>query len=256
MLAGYEKETGERVEVVTAGDDMDSLLRSRDAAGSLPDVAVLSRPGLVQTYARRDRLVPLPGSFADGLADGLRELVTVDGRLYGVWVKAAHKSLFWYRPSGLAGHPPPETWDQLVEVIRSLARAGRTPLSVAAADGWTLATWFANALAATAGSAEYAELAGGAGDWDSPAVRDALDRLAELWSIPGVFPDGRQVAQLTQFEQSVVDVLVTRKAAVTFEGDFVAAVVDRFTDAGDVREQPRRVPVPERGREAPAGDRR
>jgi ABC-type glycerol-3-phosphate transport system substrate-binding protein len=239
VLAGYEDQSGERVEVVTAGDDIDALLRSRDAAGSLPDVAILPQPGLVRTYVRKGRLVALPESFADGIADGLRELVTVDGQLYGVWVKTAHKSLFWYRPSGLAGHPPPVTWDQLVDLIRRLARDGRTPLAVAAADGWVLATWFANVLLAVAGGAEYERLASGAGDWGSAAVRAALDHLAELWSIPGAFPDGRHVALLTQFEQSVVDVLVTRKAAVMFEGDFVATVVDRFSDAGHVREAPR-----------------
>ncbi|TWJ22155.1 ABC transporter substrate-binding protein [Micromonospora endolithica] len=219
------------VRVVTAGNDIDAFLRARQLAGTSPDVAILPRPGLVVEYARRGWLREVTPSSGYAPPVGMADLLSTGGRRYGVWVKAAHKSLFWHLPSRLP--EPPRSWDELVQLTRrlgGLARrgAGPAPLAVGAADGWVLTDWFENVLADVTGPGFYAALARGEADWRSPQVRAALDRLAELWSVAGAFPGGGRRALLTQFEDSVIDVVHRRRAVMVFEADFVADTAREF----------------------------
>ncbi|MEU4337777.1 extracellular solute-binding protein [Micromonospora lupini] len=218
------------VRVVSAGNDIDAFLRARHLAGTSPDVAILSRPGLVTEYAARGWLRPVRPSTEYAVPIGLSDLLLAGGQRYGVWVKAAHKSLIWHLPSMLPEQPT--SWDELVSLTRrlgALARrgAGPAPLAIGAADGWVLTDWFENVLADLAPSA-YDALAGPDADWRGRPVRDTLDRLAELWSIDGAFPGGGRRALLTQYEESVIQVVRSRRAVMVFEADFTAEVVGRF----------------------------
>jgi ABC-type glycerol-3-phosphate transport system substrate-binding protein len=218
------------VEVVSAGDDIDAFLRARHRAGTSPDVAVLSRPGLVTEYARRGWLSELDGHLAEPFGPPWSELLRVDGKLYGAWVKAAYKSLFWYQPSMLAA--PPSTWEELVALVRDRGAApGPAPLAIGAADGWVLTDWFENLLAATAPTGFYDALARGVASWQEPPVRDVLQLLADVWSLPGAFPGGGRRALLTQFDASVIQV-ISGRAATVFEADFVERVVSGFRSPG------------------------
>ncbi|GAA2190672.1 extracellular solute-binding protein [Micromonospora lupini] len=218
------------VRVVSAGNDIDAFLRARHLAGTSPDVAILSRPGLVTEYAARGWLRPVRPSTEYAVPIGLSDLLLAGGQRYGVWVKAAHKSLVWHLPSMLPEQPT--SWDELVSLTRrlgALARrdGGPAPLAIGAADGWVLTDWFENVLADLAPTA-YDALAGPDADWQGRPVRDTLDRLAELWSIDGAFPGGGRRALLTQYEESVIQVVRSRRAVMVFEADFTAEVVGRF----------------------------
>ena len=54
----------------------------------------------MQDFARRGFLVPVDDVVGDLVdeyyAPVWRDLATVDGKLYGVWYKAANKSVVWY----------------------------------------------------------------------------------------------------------------------------------------------------------------
>ncbi|PWR11693.1 hypothetical protein DKT68_05025 [Micromonospora acroterricola] len=226
VVAGYPAP----VHVVSAGNDIDAFLRARHLAGTSPDVAILPRPGLVTEYALRGWLSPVRASTEYAVPAGLSDLLMTRGRRYGVWVKAAHKSLIWHLPSMVP--QPPGSWDELVSLTRrlgALARrgSGPAPLAIGAADGWVLTDWFENVLADLAPDA-YDALAGPDADWQGRPVRDTLDRLAELWSIDGAFPGGGRRALLTQYEESVIQVVRSRRAVMVFEADFTAEVARRF----------------------------
>lgn len=223
------REYPEPVRVISAGDNIDALLRARDRAGARPDVAILPRPGLVARYARDGWLEPLDSALGERYAPAWTDLVTVDGVLYGAWVKAAHKSLFWYLPSVLTD--PPDSWPALLAMVeRRAAGTGPAPLAIGAADGWVLTDWLENLLAGFDDEQLYRKLAAGEPLWDAWQVRGSLGALARLWSVPGAFPGGAPRALLTQNEESVIQVVASRSAATVFEGDFVAGVARQFQD--------------------------
>ncbi|MBQ1011293.1 extracellular solute-binding protein [Micromonospora sp. M51] len=226
VVAGYPAP----VQVVSAGNDIDAFLRARHLAGTSPDVAILPRPGLVTEYAQRGWLSPVRPSTGYAVPAGLSELLTAEGQRYGVWVKAAHKSLVWHLPSMLP--VPPANWDELVRRTRELGALARrdggpAPLAIGAADGWVLTDWFENVLADVAPES-YNALARADADWQGSAVREALDRLAGLWSIDGAFVGGGRRALLTQYEESVIQVVHTRRAVMLVGADFTADVADPF----------------------------
>ncbi|WP_158647438.1 ABC transporter substrate-binding protein [Actinoplanes sp. ATCC 53533] len=218
------------VDVVSTRTDVDAFLSARYRAGNQPDVAIVPQISLIADYARRGWLQPVPAEVTQRFADRWRAMLTVDGRQYGAWVKAAHKSLVWYSPDRLPA--PPATWAEFVSLVAELAAAGRpAPLAIGAADGWVLTDWLENLLIGFAADGEYQGLVDGGEPWDGPLVRTALTELAAVWAIPGAFPDGIARALITQHEESVIQVAEGR-AAMVIEGDFVAGVADRFRPAG------------------------
>lgn len=228
-----------RVDLVSAGDQIGSLLAARREAGRPPDVAVLSQPRLIRQYACDGALVDplLPASVTDRVPCFWRQLASVGGTMYGVWVKAAHKSLLWYRESRMRSQGPPRTWSDL-ETMAS--RSGVAALSIGAADGWVLSDWFENALAAVNGDV-YDTLASDPSAWGRYewALESALSRLADVWSPANAFPYDAERMLLTQFEESVAHVFDTGKARLVFEGDFVSGV-GPVRRAGDAKA----IPVP------------
>lgn len=227
-----------RVDVTSAGDEIDAFLRARHRAGNSPDIAVLSRPGLLPTYVDEGWLVAIPETPAlrRRFPDPWRDLLRVDGALYGVWVKATHKSLFWQQPS--EPFDAPASWSGLVAQVERLAAASRrddgpAPLAIGAADGWVLTDWLENLLAARTDCELYHALSRGRPRWSEPEVARSFGDLYDMWSVPGAFPGGPSRALLTQNEESVVQVFAAGTALAMFEGDFVTAVIERFATDDD-----------------------
>ncbi|GIH14117.1 ABC transporter substrate-binding protein [Rugosimonospora africana] len=227
VLRGYPAP----VEVVSAGDDIDAFLRARHLAGTSPDVAILSRPGLVTEYAQRNWLAPLSDDLAAPFRSEWSDLLRWNGRLYGAWVKAAFKSLFWYLPSNVDSVP--QTWEDLVALVRRMGAAGSgpVPLAIGAADGWVLTDWLENVLTCVAPAGFYDALARGEPRWTEPPVTESLTLLAELWALPGAFIGGPSRALLTQWDESVVEV-TTGRAALVFEADYAQGYAASFGKPG------------------------
>jgi alpha-glucoside transport system substrate-binding protein len=200
-------------------------------------VAFLPHPGLLRTYAAEHLLVPLNRIAGRGVASNYnpiwRRLGSVGRTLYGVWFKAANKSLIWYN-EGLferAGVAPPTTVDGLMLLAHRLARSHIPAFAVGGADGWTLADWFSNLYLRLAGPARYDLLAAHRIPWTDPTVKATLRLLADVLS-PGVIAGGLRAALATSYPASVQEAFATPPAAaMVFEGDFVAGIITGQTNA-------------------------
>lgn len=237
VLRTFTRQTRVPVRYVSAGHSVPDFLSARLAEGRPPDVAFLPEPGLLRRYVREHLLVPLDGIAGTEVAENYspvwRRLETVDGRLYGVWFKAANKSLIWYNVGVFerAGVVPPASIDGLVSVARKLTASGTPAFAVGGADGWTLTDWFENLYLRLAGPARYDLLAAHRITWMDPSVTATLRLLATVLS-PQVIAGGPRGALNTSYEQSVQETFATRpEAAMVFEGDFVAGVISGETSA-------------------------
>jgi alpha-glucoside transport system substrate-binding protein len=236
VLAGFEKATGAKVTYTSAGDELPTVLQTRIAGGSPPDVAVLPQPGLVASLSKGGALKPLGDATAtvvdEQFAPVWKQLGTADGKLYGVVFKAANKSTVWYDADTLgAGWKAPGTFAEFVDVLRSQSDTGKTPLSVGGADGWTLTDWFENVYLQTAGPENYDKLAKHEIPWTDPTVKAALAELEKAFQ-PQFIPGGQSSALQTEFSDSVVNVFSDApSASIVYEGDFVAGVIKENTKA-------------------------
>jgi alpha-glucoside transport system substrate-binding protein len=164
-LVRFEQETGVVVRYTATDHDITASLAARIAAGTPPDVAILPTRAILADLVRRGALKPL-GPRVEELvkndyAPAWREQGSVEGVLFGVWVRAINKSTLWYNPDSLrvAGVDPPATWQEFMNVARTLAAAGIAPISLAGGDGWPLTDWFENVYLRMAGPDRYDQLA-------------------------------------------------------------------------------------------------
>jgi alpha-glucoside transport system substrate-binding protein len=238
VLARFADETGARVSYTSAGvPGVPDVLDARLAAGDPPDVALLPQPGLLRRLAATGRLQPLRPAVVRRVRQGYsgqwQRLGSFDGQPYGVWFKAADKSLVWYRV-GLferAGVVPPTTLAGLRSVARTLTSSGVPAWAVAGGSGWTLTDWFENLLLCRAGATTYDRLAGHRIPWTAPAVVDALRQMVRLLT-PDTIAGGVARADRTDFEQAVQLVFDrSPRAAMLLEADFVAGAISAGTPA-------------------------
>ena len=238
VLAAFERSRGARVRYTPAGDDIAAVLGTRMQGGDPPDVAILPQPGLMTDLARRGALKSIQqvagAEVEREYAPVWRELGTVGGTLYGVWFKAANKSMVWYNVPVFrnAGVRPPTTWTEMLRMAKIVSDSGVAPFSIAGADGWTLTDWFENVYLRTAGPVLYDRLTRHEIPWTDPSVEVALTVLAQVFGRTEWLPGGTDMALQTDFPTSVIQTVRTPpKAAMVYEGDFVAGVITGETRA-------------------------
>ncbi|OIJ99553.1 ABC transporter substrate-binding protein [Streptomyces monashensis] len=230
VLAEFEKRTGAKVTFVPAQDPIINFLGSKIAGGQPPDVAMLPQPGAIKQAVRQKWAKPLgPDALKElqkNYSQGWQDIGKVDGKQYGVYYKAANKSLIWYNAKVFAnaGAKEPKTWKDLLTTAQAVYDSGVTPFSVPGADGWPLTDWFENVYLSQAGPAKYDQLTQHKIKWTDPSVRQALQTLAQIWGKKDYLAGGQSGALQTEFPASVTQTFTggdQPKAAMVYEGDFV-----------------------------------
>ncbi|MFF0289144.1 ABC transporter substrate-binding protein [Streptomyces sp. NPDC005262] len=230
VLKEFEKRTGATVTFVPAQDPIVNFLGTKIAGGQPPDVAMIPQVGAIKQAAEKKWAKPV-GADAKAQLDKnyskvWQDLGAVDGTQYGVYFKAANKSLIWYNTKAFenAGASEPKTWKDFMATAETVSASGVTPVSVGGADGWTLTDWFENIYLSQAGPEKYDQLAQHKIKWTDPSVKDALTTLAGLFGKPSLIAGGADGALQTEFPASVTQTFTggdQPKGAMVFEGDFV-----------------------------------
>ncbi|MFI7297110.1 ABC transporter substrate-binding protein [Streptomyces sp. NPDC050121] len=230
VLAEFEKRTGAKITFVPAQDPIINFLGSKIAGGAPPDVAMLPQPGAIKQAADKGWAKPLgaeaQAELAKNYSQGWQDIGKVGGKQYGVYYKAANKSLIWYNAKVFenAGAAEPKTWKDLLATAQTVYDSGVTPFSIGGADGWTLTDWFENVYLSQAGPEKYDQLAQHKIKWTDPSVKEALTTLAQIWGKKDWVAGGAKGALQTEFPASVTQTFTggdQPKAAMVYEGDFV-----------------------------------
>ncbi|MGW2111940.1 ABC transporter substrate-binding protein [Streptomyces sp. NPDC001948] len=231
VLKEFENRTGAEVTFVPAQDPIVNFLGTKIAGGQPPDVAMIPQVGAIQQAAQKKWAKPVGDEAKAQLAKNYskvwQDLGAVDGTQYGVYFKAANKSLIWYNAKAFenAGAAEPKTWKDFLKTAETVSASGVTPVSVGGADGWTLTDWFENVYLSQAGPEKYDQLAQHKIKWTDPSVKAALTTLAELFGKPSLIAGGADGALQTEFPASVTQTFTggdQPKAAMVYEGDFVS----------------------------------
>ncbi|MEV3992907.1 ABC transporter substrate-binding protein [Streptomyces sp. NPDC049837] len=258
VLDEFEKRTGAEVAYVPTQDAMLNYIGTKIAGGAPPDVAMLQQVGALHQAVERKWAKPAgagaKAQLAKNYSKGWQDLGAVNGTQYGVYFKAANKSLIWYNTAVFenAGVSEPKTWKELLGTAETISASGVTPFSVGGADGWTLTDWFENVYLSQAGPEKYDQLAKHEIKWTDPSVKQALTTLAELFGKPNLIAGGAAGALQTEFPASVTQTFTggdQPKAGMVFEGDFVSINIAQ-TEA-KIGEDAKVFPFPAVGSEAP-----
>ncbi|MEO1590798.1 MAG: ABC transporter substrate-binding protein [Cyanobacteria bacterium J06632_22] len=187
-LAPLTEATG--IEIVYEGTDaFATVLPIRVEGGEPPDIALFPQPGLMADLARSGDMVPLtldPAVLSEAYAADWVELGTVDGELYGIWMRADPKSLVWYSPSAFeqAGYVIPQSWEALIALSEQIVADGGTPwclgMESGDASGWVGTDWIEDILLRTAGPGVYDQWVAHEIPFTAEPVQQALDQFGEI----------------------------------------------------------------------------
>ncbi|MFI6941653.1 ABC transporter substrate-binding protein [Streptomyces sp. NPDC050418] len=239
VLAEFEKRTGAKVNFLSTGDNTATVLGTKIEGKNPPNVGFLPQVGVLHQFVDKGWVVPL-GAEAQAELDknfsaGWKDLGAYKDKQYGVYAKAANKSLVWYNTAAFEAAgltDPPKDWKGFLETAQTLSDAGSPAVSIGGQDGWTLTDWFENIYLSQAGPEKYDQLAKHEIKWTDPSVEQALETLAELWGKDDLIAGGADGALRTEFPKSVTQTFTgDTPAAMVYEGDFVAANINADTKA-------------------------
>lgn len=190
MVAPWEQQTGAKVSY-TGTRDINTILATGVASGVLPDLAGLPGPGQMQEYYKAGALKTLDSALdiASYKADTAPALVqlgtTPDGKIGGVFIKAAVKGLIWYNPKVHDySAAPPKTWDDLK--AQAIANKGAAPsiwcvgLESGAASGWPGTDWIEDFVVRQSGADVYNNWTAGKVPFTDPAIKSAWQAFGEV----------------------------------------------------------------------------
>ncbi|NGN65067.1 extracellular solute-binding protein [Streptomyces sp. A7024] len=258
VLDEFSKRTGAEVKFVPTGDNVAGFVGTKQAGGAPPDVVFAPQVGVLQEFVEKGWAKPVNSAVQKELkqnfVQGWQDLGAVDGKQYGVYYKAANKSLVWYNTNAFeqAGVQEPKTWDDFIKTAQTISDSGVAPVSVGGADGWTLTDWFENIYLSQAGPEKYDQLAKHEIKWTDPSVKDALTTLGELFGEDSLMLGGKNTALKTPFPDSITKAFTppdAPKAAMVFEGDFVASFIG--DTKAEVGKDAKLFPFPAVGNESP-----
>jgi alpha-glucoside transport system substrate-binding protein len=231
-LVPFTTQTGVTVNYTSKGSTISTALGSAIQGGAPPDVALVPDPGTVQTLAKQGTikdLTSIVGSLSSNYGDAWNQLVTANGKLYGVWFKGANKNTIWYNPAEFAAAgitTPPTTWEQVISDAATIKASGVAPFSLCTDIGWPVADFWQNIYLKTAGATAYTSLSTHATKWTDPTVTAAFTTFGQLVGDPSNLLGGLN-GSLSNAYPACVDKVFPKsgsqpKAAMVFEGDFVA----------------------------------
>lgn len=221
LIANWEKETGNKVDIQAIQDDQyDNLVRAKLAGGGDIDIFF----GQYQKYDVTNQLLEISGEgFESRLNEvALQSMKYTDGKIYafpapvplGTWGVYYNKQVF--QDLGLS---VPTTSDELNSTLETIKSKGITPLYFSAKDGWTMLQHrnAVNGIVSGSQPDVWDKLNKNELDWrDIPEFVDQYKQL-ELWAKNGYLNKDLTTATYDQQQQALVD----GKAAMIIQGSFV-----------------------------------
>jgi len=190
MVAPWEQKTGAKVSY-TGTRDINTILATGVASGVLPDLAGLPGPGQMNEYYKAGALKTLDSTldlnaYKTNTAPALVQLgTTTDGKIGGVFIKAAVKGLIWYSPK-LHDYSaaPPKTWDDLKTQATANKGAANSiwcvGLESGAASGWPGTDWIEDFVLRMAGPQTYSDWAAGKVTFSDPKIKAAWQAFGDV----------------------------------------------------------------------------
>src|ERR1700737_3613858 len=133
MVKPFEDSTGIKIQY-EGTRDLNAVLTTRVTAGNPPDLAGLPGPGQMISFAKSGKLTALDtvvdqATMKAQYGDSWLKLVQVNGKQYGIFIKAALKGLIWYDPKFFQakGYAVPKTYDALNTLATKIKSSGKTP---------------------------------------------------------------------------------------------------------------------------------
>ena len=196
----------------TQADSFDTIIRTRLAGNTLPDIALFPQPGLLKDIQKtsngkmQDLTSVLDMSKLKGsIVPGFLEAAQVDGKQYGVPVSMNVKSLLFYNKNTFTqkGYTQPKTLDELKTLAAKIKADGTTPFCVGMesgnATGWVGTDWIEELVLKQLGPEKYDQWVNHTLKFDSPEIKSVFQTFNDLVLAEGETYGGSKAIVSTKF---------------------------------------------------------
>ena len=239
IMENYIKKNMEKelpnVEIEWEGTgDLTNLLKTYSATGDLPDIWYSDAGSATAIINAGNQLNLADYISADGFLDNYENpdaLYYSDGGIYAVssGIDAFYTPVVYYNKEIFAQYDleEPQTYEELLEVSRTLIDNGITPMSIAGATGWSVRNFLFYTILMNEDPEAAQALLGNEIDFKDERVIGALKKIEEMLNM-GCFPEG-----VANIDFSTHVALYTEgKAAMIATMSWVQADLEAAQDTG------------------------
>jgi raffinose/stachyose/melibiose transport system substrate-binding protein len=202
-------------------DPYKNKLRTAIGAGNPPDLFYGWGGGILESYVDAGKVAEVTSSVdTDAFFSSVMDGVTFNGKVYGVPKAGTQPVLFYYNKQIIDKYDlaPPETWSELVDMVKILRSKGVTPISLAGLNKWP-GMMYEEYLVNRIGGPEAfgGVLKKNAEAWSDPAFTEANTMIQELVSMKA-FPS--DFSSLNYDTGQSTQLLYSGKAAMQLMGSW------------------------------------
>ncbi|MFV2198364.1 ABC transporter substrate-binding protein [Nocardiopsis sp. LOL_012] len=208
------------------GDNYEERLRTAMGSSEQPDVFFNWGAGSIEPYVEQDMLMSLDGlmeqdpDFAASFIPSVLESGQVDGVQYGIPLRGTQPVILFYNEAVFeeAGAEPPQTWQDVLDLVDTFTEEGVTPFALAGADPWTEQMWLQYLVDRIGGPEVFGRIDDGdMAGWRDPAVLEAAEMVRDLVE-RGAFGDA--YASVSYTEGGASTLLSEGRAAMHLMGSW------------------------------------
>ena len=181
--------------------------------GNPPDIAILPNPALMESFAGNNQLQPIDqaldaSQFKNDYSQAWIDLGTINGKLYGLFVKASTKDTVWYSPKQFQdnSYQVPKTWDEMIQLSDKIVQDGKNPWAMGmesqAASGWPGSDWIQEIYLHESGPDMYDKWVKHEIPWTDPSVKSAFQKFGKVATTQDYVPGGVQTVLSTGFQDA------------------------------------------------------
>ncbi|PZD97625.1 ABC transporter substrate-binding protein [Paenibacillus sambharensis] len=238
IVANYEAENPHvKIELDSLNTDQQKLkLKTQAASKEVPDITVVNPSAQMKPFVDAGLFAPLndmveENGLKDTFQEGILEWYTFDGNLYAL-PDGNNIGLVYYNKELFeqGGVEVPTTFEEMVEVVKTLKSKGIQPMAIGEKDTWTGSFLFMNVLLRTNGGPGFLQdVMDGKKTFEDPAFLEAVDSLQNLIQA-GAFQEGA-----TSFDYNAGGNLFnTGKAAMYYMGSWATGGIETSSVNGKI----------------------
>jgi len=162
-----------------------SKLQILSTSNELPDVGLTWAAGFLEPYAKGGMFAPLDdlltGDLKDMFVPGTTEAYAIDGKTYALPLELNIAPIYYnkeiFEKYNLS---VPETFDDLKNVVSTLAGSGVTPITLGNKDRWTGSLWYVYLVDRVGGPEPLRKALDRSGSFEDPTFVEAARLIQEL----------------------------------------------------------------------------
>ncbi|MCD1260123.1 extracellular solute-binding protein [Paenibacillus athensensis] len=160
-------------------------LKVISASNELPDVGMTWAAGFLEPYVKGNLFAPLDDVLGDGFKDsfvsGTTEAYAVGGKTYALPLELNITPVY-YNKAIFAKYnlTPPKTYDELKQIVKTLADNGVAPAALGNKDRWTGSLWYMYLADRLGGPETLKKAIDRRGSFEDPSLVKAAEEVQNL----------------------------------------------------------------------------